>query len=110
VADSRRSRLPDSCSCEPYSLLAPDGTVLEGIKVHDPDCRAHGFPDDEWRAGSPLERHARRLRFTTPKSYTYGDYSWTSDLHIDRKETPREVTQRLMAELRMAEEARRVRA
>lgn len=96
---SRGKMLPESCSCEAYRLVAPDGTVLEGVKRHDPNCRAHGFPNDEWRAGSPLERHAKRLRFTTPKTYTHGDYSWTRDQNVDRTETPREVTQRLMAEL-----------
>jgi len=92
------SALPKTCSCDPYRLVAPSGEVLEGIKAHDPDCRAHGFPNDEWRAGSPLECHARRFRFTTPKTYTIGDYSWTSELSVDRRETPREVTRRLMAE------------
>ena len=42
---------PAPCTCERIRLDAPDGDTVEGIVVRDPNCRQHGYPDDQWRAG-----------------------------------------------------------
>lgn len=59
------------CSCERYQLTAPDGSLLEGERRRDPDCREHGLPKDGWPAGHPLRRHMRYVNVETGEVVPY---------------------------------------
>lgn len=59
----------------------------------EPTCPTHGYPDDEWRAGDPLRKHARVIEETLPHPWVKGE-TWTRR----RSETPRETHARLYAE------------
>lgn len=85
---------PLACTCDRYELVAPDGSVLEGERVRDPECRRHGFPTDEWPAHHPLRRHARTI--DVEQRYELQGHEWTDT--VRRLETPRETEQRLYLE------------
>lgn len=92
------------CTCERYTIAAPNGKTLDGELRRDPGCRAHGYPDDEWRAGDPLWRHAIRVVIEPayqPRDHYTGRFLRKIKART-RWETPRETEARLYSEMRDA--------
>jgi hypothetical protein len=105
------------CTCDPVYYVK--GKPHPDVGGFNPDCATHGYPDDEWRAGSPLFPHRGYVDRSTSEYVTAEEArdqiraefplrSRVADLYITdsmrftqryREETPREVTARLMREL-----------
>lgn len=113
-----------TCLCPRYEFEI-EGVKIAGEAGREPDCPKHGYPDDKWRTGDPLYRHARIVERATGRTLTRGEahavaleatrradakagretvmacdgYEWERRF---REETPREVEARLLAESRAA--------
>lgn len=84
------------CSCQTVRITVA-GESIEQVARHDVGCPTHGFPGDEWRAGSPLARFAQTFSYMRTREFADGH---TVTYLQSRKETPREVAERLIAETR----------
>ena len=97
-----------ACTCDHYTIVAPDGTLLNGEKRRDPNCHTHGYPPGlGWLKGDPLRRHARWIRLTEyiPAILdNEGRVLVAESERIGREkiETPRETEGRLYRETRAA--------
>lgn len=77
------------CSCQTRTLTVGATSVTVPVR-RNPECGQHGYPDDQWRAGDPLRRHARMVGRTI---WVFGEPTL-----VRRLETPRETEERLLAE------------
>ena len=93
------------CSCDRVVLESPDGQTVEGVMRPNDRCQIHGWPDDDWRAGHPLRRHAKLVdtetgdRVTVQQARVIAPTPWGHTRRF-REETPRETEARLLAENR----------
>ena len=101
----------DRCSCTIAEFVGLDGTRVWSVKDHDPECREHGFPRDEWRLGAPLRKYARYVdkqegelvtedEMHERSAHPLGGWHWNPARF--RLERPSEVEARLIAETRAA--------
>lgn len=102
------------CTCDTYQLTGLDTPVVVE-RQRDPDCREHGYPNDEWPANSPLYKFARYVDRQTGEVLQQREanercesfFETRGVRHVDgvefmrrfRLETPREVEARLLVEL-----------
>lgn len=97
------------CICDPV-VHDSKGKPWPDVDGFDADCPTHGYPDDEWRAGSPLYPYKGYVDRRTGEHLTYEEARGVLDAssgrvsNLDvmqrfREETPREVNARLTREL-----------